>query len=292
MPSRREARDARDIDALLANWPFRPGEVNARLVKAGGGRDVIQMRVDMGLLQMETEFRPDGDRPGGAETYFDYLVGEAIREGDDFELSDEQCTEADREFVQFYHRRVCWLSLREYSRAAKDADHSLAFMDFVREHSPDEEWTLSHEQYRPFVLFHRVQAGALAALEDDGPEKAISEINAGLERFRDLFDEYDAADQFAEDELVLRLEEMRENVRKRYDVGLTLDEQLVEAVRAENYERAAELRDQLRSRPHAASLPASPAPATGLAGQSSAATHGAKPPRRRHRREDDSSSAD
>jgi len=290
MPSRREARD---IDALLANWPFRPGEINARLIKAQGGREVIQMRVDMGVLQLETEFRPDGERPGGAETYFDYLVGEAIREGDDFELSDEQCSEADREFVQFYHRRVCWLSLREYSRAAKDADHSLAFMDFVRQHSPDEEWTLSHEQYRPFVLFHRVQAGALAALEDDGPEKAISEINAGLDRFRELFEEYDAADQFAEDELVQRLEEMRENVRSRYDVGLTLDEQLVEAVRAENYERAAELRDQLRTRPRAATLPG---PAGGLAEPTSTAT-GASPegegrPRRRRRRDDDPGTAD
>ena len=289
MPSRREARD---IDALLASWPCRPGEVNARMVKAAGGREVIQMRVDMGLLQLETEFRPDGERPGGADTYFDYLVGEVIREGDDFELSDEQCTEADREFVQFYHRRVCWLSLREYARAAKDADHSLAFMDFVREHSPDEEWTLSHEQYRPFVLFHRVQAGALAALEDDGPEAAICEINAGLDRFRDLFEEYDAADQFAEDELVLRLEEMRENVRSRYDVGLTLDEQLAEAVRAENYELAAELRDQLRTQPRAASLPG--ATAGGLAGQSSAATRGprSEAESRRRRRDDESSSAD
>ena len=289
MPSRREARD---IDALLASWPLRPGEVNARMVKAAGGREVIQMRVDMGLLQLETEFRPDGERPGGADTYFDYLVGEVIREGDDFELSDEQCTEADREFVQFYHRRVCWLSLREYARAAKDADHSLAFMDFVREHSPDEEWTLSHEQYRPFVLFHRVQAGALAALEDDGPEAAICEINAGLDRFRDLFEEYDAADQFAEDELVLRLEEMRENVRSRYDVGLTLDEQLAEAVRAENYELAAELRDQLRTQPRAASLPG--ATAGGLAGQSSAATRGprSEAESRRRRRDDESSSAD
>ena len=290
MPSRREARD---IDALLANWPFRPGEVNARLMKASGDREVIQMRVDMGVLQMETEHRPDGERPGGAETYFDYLVGEVIREGDDFELSDEQCSEADREFVQFYHRRVCWLSLREYARAAKDADHSLAFMDFVRQHSPDEEWTLSHEQYRPFVLFHRVQAGALAALEDDGPEKAISEINAGLDRFRDLFEEYDAADQFAEDELVQRLEEMRENVRSRYDVGLTLDEQLAEAVRVENYERAAELRDLLRTRPRAATLPGGTAAGLGEPSNAAARPEGEGGPRRRRRRkDDDAASAD
>ena len=64
----------RDIDTLLKNWRFRPGEVNARLVKTRTGREVLQMRIDMGVVQMETELRPDGQRPGGAETYYDYLV--------------------------------------------------------------------------------------------------------------------------------------------------------------------------------------------------------------------------
>jgi hypothetical protein len=236
----------RDIDTLLKSWEFTPGEVNARLLKARDGREVLQMRIDMGVVQMETEQRPDGQRPGGAETYYDYLVSEAIRGGDAFRLSQEQCAEADREFVQYYQRRLCWLSLREYRRAAQDADHSLAFMDFVHRHSPDEEWTLSHEQYRPFVLFHRVQAGALAALEETGPEMAISEINTGLARFRDLFARYDAVERYADDELVRRLEEMRESVRQRYEVGRTLDEQLAEAIRAEDYELAARLRDEIR----------------------------------------------
>jgi len=119
-------------------------------------------------------------------------------------------------------------------------------MDFVREHSADEEWTLSHEQYRPFVLFHRVQAAALAALQDGGPERAIAEINTGLARFRELFARYDAEEQYSSDELVRRLEEMREGVRQRYEVGETLHEQLAEAVRAENYELAAQIRDRIR----------------------------------------------
>ena len=240
---------ARDIDSLLKGWEFHPGEVSARLVKARNGRDVIQMRVDMGLLQMETDLRPDGFLPHGAETYFDYLVGEAVRTGERFRLTKGQCAEADREFVQYYHRRICWLSLREYRRAARDADHSLAFMDFVREHSPDEEWTLSHEQYRPFVLFHRVQATALATLEEKGAASAIREINVGLDEFRALFARYDAAEQFSDDELVRRLEQMRESVRTKYEVGQTLEEQLAAAVRAEDYELAASLRDRMRSRP-------------------------------------------
>ena len=236
----------RDIGPLLRSWEFRPGEVNARLVKTRSGREVLQMRIDMGVVQMETDQRPDGQRPGGAETYYDYLVGEVIREGDAFRLTKEQCVEADREFVQFYQRRLCWRALREYRRAARDADHSLAFMDFVREHSPDEEWTLSHEQYRPFVLFHRVQAAALAVLEEAGPGAAIKEINGGLARFRELFARYDAEEQYPDDELVKRLEEMRESVRQRYEVGRTLDEQLAEAVKAEDYELAAKIRDRIR----------------------------------------------
>ena len=232
---------SQDIDSVIEGWDYVPGEVNARRITASDGRELLQMRVDMGLLQMEIDLRPDGTKPHGAETYFDYLVGEVVREGEEFELSSEQCTESDREFVQYYHRRLCWLSLREYGSAVKDADHSLAFMDFVREHSPDEEWILSHEQYRPFVLFHRIQAGALAALDGDGPELAIAEINRGLESFHDLFLQYDA-----EDELVIRLRDMRESVRKRYELGNTLDEQLAEAVKSENYELAAQLRDQMQ----------------------------------------------
>ena len=121
-------------------------------------------------------------------------------------------------------------------------------MDLVRERSPDEEWTMSHEQYRPFVLFHRVQAGALAELEDSGPEAAILEINAGLNRFRLLFEQYDAEARFDDDDLVARLVELKESLREHYHVGRTLDEQLADAIADEKYELAARLRDELARR--------------------------------------------
>ena len=242
MPPRRQ-----DIDRHLTGWPYRPGEVLARIVKAADGREVLQMRVDMGILQLEMEDRPDGTRPHGAASFFDYLRQQADDDSS-FALTPEQCMDADREFVQYYHRRICWLALREYRRASQDADHSLAFMDFVREHSPDEEWTMSHEQYRPFVLFHRVQAGALAELEDSGPEAAILEINTGLSRFRELFEQFEAGERFEDDDLVARLVELKESLREHYHVGRTLDEQLADAIAAEKYELAARLRDELARR--------------------------------------------
>lgn len=237
-----------NIDRILREWEFDPGEISVRLIEAGDGREVLQMRVELGLLQLEVDRRPDGRRPEGAETYFDYLLSLAIHEGDDFQLSEEQCIEADRELVQFYHRRICWLVLREYGRAVRDADHSLNFMDFLRRTSPNEEWTQSHEQYRPFILFHRTQAAALAELERSTPEEAIEEVNRGLDRLREFFDEGDPEYSFEENDMVARLLELRQQLREQYQVGQTLAEQLAEAVSKEQYELAAQIRDQMAKR--------------------------------------------
>lgn len=259
-----------DIEDILKQWPFDPMSINVRLLQASQ-RDVLQMRVDMGILQMETDGRPDGLKPNNAKTYYDFLQKKARLDSETFSLDEDDCLEIDREFVQFYHRRVCWLQLKEFSRAVGDADHTLGLMDFCKKFSPDEQWTISHEQYRPFVLYHRTQAAALAWLGEEGEEAfdieqladfddeateataeaaemAIEEVNHGLAALHELFVEYEAEEQFDEDELVERLTEFREGLRKRYKIGRTLNEQLDDAIKAEDYEKAAEVRDLLARR--------------------------------------------
>lgn len=236
------------FDELLRSWPYEVDTLGVRRVTCQDDREVLQMRVDMGVLQLELEGRPDGTRPAGFDTFFHYLQSEAQRYGDELVLDDNQCNEVDREFIQFYQRRICWLRLQEYQNAVRDADHTLGLMDFCRKHSPDEDWTLSHEQQRPFVLFHRTQAAALLLLDESGPEAAISEINQGLDRLHAVFEEFDAEDQFEDDEFVGRLREFREALRTEYEVGRTLNERLEDAVAAEEYELAARLRDELAKR--------------------------------------------
>lgn len=246
-----------DIDEILKQWPFDPQSVNVRMLESSQRR-VLQMRVDMGILQLETDGRPDGNRFQGATTYFEFLKRKSQQSENEFELDEDSCLEIDREFVQFYHRRVCWLQLKEFKLAVRDADHTLGLMDFCKEHSPDEQWTISHEQYRPFVLYHRTQAAALAHINGEEEEEeienpdmaelAIEEVNEGLIKLKELFVEYDAEDQFDDDELVQRLTEFREGLREKYDVGLTLKEKLQQAVSDEDYELAAQIRDQLSSR--------------------------------------------
>lgn len=240
--------DSEHIDDLLRKWPYEPYSLSVRVIPGDDGRDVLQMRIDMGVLQMEMDGRPDGTRPEGFETYYDYLVQQVVRLGDEFVMEENHCNEVDREFVQYYHRRICWLRLQNYERAVAEADHTLGLMDFCQQHSTDEPWTLSHEQYRPFVMFHRTQASALGKLDDDSAEAAVQEINRGLDDLREVFEEYEADEKFEDDELVSRLMELRETLRHEYEVGRTLQEQLADAVAAEQYELAARLRDELARR--------------------------------------------
>jgi hypothetical protein len=242
---------SQDIDAALRGWEFKPGVVQARLVQGKEGRQIIQMRVDLGILQIETTNRPDGTRPHGFPTYFEYLKQQARvadHGGQAFVLGEEQCEEADREFIQYYHRRICWLALRNYARAITDADHTLAFMDFVRDHAPNDEYAQAHEQYRGFVVFHRTQAAAAQAVERDDPETALDAIHRGLEEMRAFFANYDAEEHMEEDGMVQQLRKMDRSLRKLHNIEATLQEQLDQAVANEQYETAAKLRDALRRR--------------------------------------------
>ncbi len=222
------------------------------MVQTVDGRQVIQMRVDLGILQLETRDRPDGTRPHGCPTYYDYLRQQARlarKAGESFVLGEEQCQEADREFVQYYHRRICWMALRNFGRAVADADHTLAFMDFVRDHSPAEEYTQAHEQYRGFVLFQRTQSAVARALEQDNAEQAIDEIRSGLEKLRSFFAAFEVEEQMEEDGMVQQLRKMEKSLRETHGIESTLHEQLDDAVAREDYETAARLRDALRRRP-------------------------------------------
>ena len=98
------------------------------------------------------------------------------------------------------------------------------------------------------MLFHRIHAAALAELEGERPEAAVHEINVGLDRLRELFEQQGGEEPFEEDDLVVRLRELQESLRDHYHVGRTLQEQLADAVAAEQYELAARLRDELARR--------------------------------------------
>jgi hypothetical protein len=62
---------SRDITPVLKGWDYEPGTINVRKVVGNDGIPKLQMRLDLGLFQMEMTGRPDGVRPHGHESLLD-----------------------------------------------------------------------------------------------------------------------------------------------------------------------------------------------------------------------------
>ena len=69
-----EIRSARskDILPLLKGWDYEPGTINVRKITGLDGKPKLQMRLDLGLLQMELTGRPDGAKPHGFDSLLEY----------------------------------------------------------------------------------------------------------------------------------------------------------------------------------------------------------------------------
>lgn len=82
----------RDLSEILAEWPYDPSKVNVRLVRGSQGESLIQIRLDLGMLQLAYEGRPDGQTINGYPSLLEYF--EARADGLEPPPEDEQDPEA------------------------------------------------------------------------------------------------------------------------------------------------------------------------------------------------------
>ena len=47
-----------DITEILKSWPHEFGTLNVRIIEADDGRELLQLRIELGVVQMEMEGRP------------------------------------------------------------------------------------------------------------------------------------------------------------------------------------------------------------------------------------------
>src|SRR6266480_2347746 len=61
-----------DLNTILRDWPHENGNIKVRKIAGLDGREKLQLRVDLGVLQMEVAGRPDGRRPHKCESLLEY----------------------------------------------------------------------------------------------------------------------------------------------------------------------------------------------------------------------------
>ena len=86
-------------------------------------------------------------------------------------------------------------------------------------------------------------------LEVDAYDRALENIDAGIQEIQTFFQEFDRVDLLDENEEITFLKEWAEEIRNERPKTASQDlkEQLRDAVAHEDFERAAKLRDQLMS---------------------------------------------
>jgi hypothetical protein len=250
---------SKDLAQILHDWPYDPEGSMVRLIQGDDGKDRIQLRIDLGVLQMELEGRPDGARPNGFESWLEHYE-QKQREHDSSDtnpylLSNEDCARLWREGVQYYHRYLsCW-HLDMFDLCARDTKRNLRLFAFVRAHSQDDAQKMQFDQWRPYVTMMHARAVATPLVQRKQYEEGLQVIEAGIDAIHEFLDEYQQSDRAAECAELVSLERWREEIVGREQRAAAarpktavqiLRQQLEAAVAAEEFEEAARLRDEIR----------------------------------------------
>ena len=238
-----------DIGDLLNSWPFDPDELVARRIVAKDGSERIQIRIDMGMLQLETKGRPDGQRPFGCESLLEYYSKKMADEGPEASLDNEACEDLFQEAWQYYQRYLSMFYLEDYAAVVEDAGHNLQIFDLVHDHADNDEDKWYFEQYYPHAIMMQARAGAMIALDDDDYKGALRRVREGTERIEAFVADWDG-DVMEEDLPELSfLQDWYEELETERPLSRReqLERDLTVAVEAENFEEAARLRDKIRT---------------------------------------------
>ena len=244
-----------DISGILEQWRHKPGEVTVRRITGRDGRPKIQMRLDLGLLQMEMEARPDGRRPHGCESLLAYHQGRLARYKQangvevGFELSAKQCKGLREEAVMYYYRYLSLFILGQYELVTRDTNRNLEAFDLCRKFGSRKADRLALEQYRPYVLMMNTRSRVQLAVDNDNLCEALDICQGGIENIEEFF-KYMGKPDLAEhcSELSI-LSSVEEDILYKLpsDPKADLHADLNEALEQEHYEKAAELRDKLHN---------------------------------------------
>jgi hypothetical protein len=245
-----------DISHILEQWDYQPGTASVRRFTGKDGVEKIQVRLDLGLLQMNAAGRPDGKRPLGNPSLYEYYQGRlnkhrAVNDGGDaeFRLKAEDCAKLQFEALQYYQRHNCLWQLEDYAGVKRDTERNIAVCDFAAKYAETQELAWSLLQFKPQLLMMRTRALATELLRAGDYTSGIREIENGMGYIRDFFrdnERNDAMEQSGElNSLRSWLEELE--AKRPLSHREKLERALNEAVNNEDYEKAAQVRDALRN---------------------------------------------
>ena len=240
-----------DLNSLLNDWAHESGAIKVRKILGLDGREKLQLRIDLGMLQMEMTGRPDGQRPHNCESLLQYHQRRAARaeaRGESYELSTDDCNELQQEGIQYYHRYLSLFQINDFAGVIRDTQRNLDLFEFVAQHTEREEIAWSFQQFRPYVLMMNTRAKASILLGEGRFGDAMREIEQGRDAIEEFFQQSNFPELAQKSSEIAFLQEWLEEVSAKRPLSRLeiMQREMEQAIAKELYERAAELRDAIK----------------------------------------------
>ncbi|NQZ68008.1 MAG: UvrB/UvrC motif-containing protein [Lentisphaeria bacterium] len=242
-----------DLQDFLSDWEFDP-DSNLRHVVDGSGREYIQLRLEQGafsgILQMELDGRPDSRKPHDYDFALDYyqekhtILKDQNKEKT-FSLNHLQCKELFEESELLYERYSFLLQIADYKRVIRDTEQNMELFRFVNTHAKYKDDADYLERWWPYILRINGTALAMDLVQRESALEALELIKSTIDEIcalenRDI-EEY----QLERESSLEALGDLYKQVEKNRTLSPeeTIEKELDDALKSEDYEKAAKIRD-------------------------------------------------
>lgn len=183
----RNTRLIQTLDKVLESLSFDTVQP-VQVLPLADGREVVIIQANaFTIMRLYTAGRPDGTRPHGRESYFEYfheqLADYKNEHGSDegFRLTPEDWRSLFDESTDRYIRYLHFASIKRWADVKRDTETNIAATDFARKYAPPAiAW--QHYQYKGYMLMMNGIANAELCLREDNEEEALRQIDLGIQR--------------------------------------------------------------------------------------------------------------
>lgn len=247
-----------DLAGITIDWKAGAGGICTRVITDAEGHEQIQLQVEMGVLQMEAQGRPDGQRFRGHVFACEFIEHELAMEND---VTEDDWESLERELQQLNYRRLSYAALvdeavqadrRERAvelidRAFDDIDYCLRATELMK--SCPDGCDPTFINMRPALVFNRARLRSRRFVLLGEFEEAIDAALGGIPILDEVLSEMGFDDeQRGQDAGIAFLRQNADRLRDKHGIQRTLRERLRDAIDREDFQLASQLHEELARR--------------------------------------------
>ena len=236
-----------DLTPILKDWQWQSGVFGVRTLSGHDGRLLLQVRLELGIIQMEADGRPDGNASGGFGSVLDRVRSHVATPGG-ARLGAQDASDLGGEILLYRQRAMACAVLELWPRVRRDALHNIEILDVLWTHGPENTERGRNELWRANEIKMHARAEVAMALAAGRKVEAGLAIDRALESLEKSFQRAGAAKEFERAIETQYLRGLRESLTLKLPASqrLELERRMLIAIGCENFELAAILRDELR----------------------------------------------